>query len=128
MHGDDVAGFYLALPGSVALDRLPDEVRVKKFRFLDCGVLLLAKMGVDYRFAGHELGSKMIIRAAMAARLPYGITFPLVLVRAKPGVDEFYKKNDFVSILPESGVPESKDLVLDIRSIDLETAVEYFKH
>ena len=93
-----IIGFYTLTMTPVDLNRLPKQLQKKHQHIHSAG--LIARLAVDQRFAKQGYGEWLLIDALKKMLLASDtVAFPFVIVDAKEGAIEFYKKFGFTSFL-----------------------------
>ncbi len=90
-----IVGYYTLTMISIDLARLPDSLQ-KKHQNANIGGLI-ARLAVDKNYIKQGFGSLLLVDALLRVLKASEIVgFPLVVVDAKDGVEEFYEKFGFI--------------------------------
>ena len=95
-----IIGYYTLTMISIDLSALPVSLQKKHHNIHSAG--LIARLGVDKRYKGKGFGEWLLVDALK--KLLYAsdsVAFPLIVVDAKDGASDFYKKFGFVPFLDE---------------------------
>ena len=96
----EIVGYYTLTMTTVELSKLPSKLQKKHFN--NYSSALIARLAVDKRYKHKKIGSWLLIDALKRVLNASDIVaFPMVIVDAKDGVAEFYKKFGFSSFLNE---------------------------
>ena len=95
---ENIIGYYTLTMSPVDLGALPEKLQ-KKHKNVHAGGLI-ARLAVDKRYAGQGYGEWLLIDALKKMLLASDtVAFPIVIVDAKAGAVEFYKKFGFTPFL-----------------------------
>jgi len=95
-----IMGYYTLTMIAIDLTALPSKLQKKHQNAHSAA--LIARLGVDKRYTGKGFGEWLLVDALMKLlHASDTVAFPLIVVDAKEGVSEFYKKFGFVSFLDE---------------------------
>ncbi len=90
-----IIGYYTLTMISIDLTALPTDLRKKHHNVHSAG--LIARLGVDKRYKGKGFGEWLLVDALKKLlRASESVAFPLIVVDAKDGAADFYKKFGFV--------------------------------
>ena len=95
-----IIGYYTLTMASIDLTALPADLQKKHQNVHSSG--LIARLAVDKRYKGKGFGEWLLVDALK--KLLYAsdsVAFPLIVVDAKDGASDFYKKFGFVPFLDE---------------------------
>ena len=93
-----IIGYYTLTMTSLDLSVLPDQLQKKHTNAQSAG--LIARLAVDQRYLKQGYGEWLLIEALKKLLSASEIVaFPLVIVDAKDGAVEFYKKFGFIEFL-----------------------------
>ena len=107
-----IVGYYTLTMTSIDLARVPEKLHRKHHNAQSSG--LIARLAVDKRYARQGFGEWLLIDALKKLLIvTETVAFPLVVVDAKKGIIEFYKRFGFT---PFSDMPNKLYMpILDIR-------------
>ncbi len=95
-----IIGYYTLTMTTIDLDALPLNLQKKHHNATSGG--LIARLAVDKRYKGQGFGEWLLVDALQRLLdASDSVAFPLVVVDAKDGVSEFYKKFGFLTFLDE---------------------------
>ncbi len=95
-----IIGYYTLTMISIDLTALPTTLQKRHHNIHSAG--LIARLGVDKRYKGKGFGEWLLVDALK--KLLYAsesVAFPFIVVDAKDGASDFYKKFGFVSFFDE---------------------------
>ena len=95
-----IIGYYTLTMISIDLTALPATLQKRHHNIHSAG--LIARLGVDKRYKGKGFGEWLLVDALK--KLLYAsesVAFPFIVVDAKDGASDFYKKFGFVSFFDE---------------------------
>ena len=96
----DIVGYYTLTMTTIKLSKLP--LKLQKKHFNNHSSALIARLAVDKKYKHRKIGSWLLIDALKRILNASDIVaFPMVIVDAKDGVAEFYKKFGFSQFLNE---------------------------
>lgn len=96
-----IIGYYTLTMTSLNLSALPKKLQKKHQNSQAAG--LIARLAVDKRYVKQGYGEWLLIDALNKFIVASDtVAFPLILVDAKDGVSQFYKKMGFVAFLDTS--------------------------
>ena len=95
-----IIGYYTLTMISIDLSALPVSLQKKHHNIRSAG--LIARLGVDKRYKRKGFGEWLLVDALKKLlRASDSVAFPLIVVDAKDGASDFYKKFGFVPFLDE---------------------------
>lgn len=95
-----IVGYYTLTMVSLHMDSLPESLEKKHQNNHSAG--LIARLAIDKRYVKNGLGGWLVVDALKKLLMASDtVAFPLVVVDAKDGVSDFYKKFGFVSFKDE---------------------------
>jgi len=90
----EIIGFYTLTMTTINLTALPENLQKKHQNNSSAG--LIARLAIDKRFKGKGFGQWLLIDALKKlSKASQSVAFPLVVVEAKDGAKEFYRKFGF---------------------------------
>jgi len=108
-----IAGYYTLAMTPIDLSALPDKLQKKHQHSFAGG--LIARLAVDKRYTKQGLGEWLLIDAMMKLlSASESVAFPVIIVDAKDGAIEFYKKFGFKPFKDE--VNKLFIIIADVRS------------
>lgn len=117
-----IAGFVTVSAGEISVENLPDITRGRLPEY-PLPIMRIARLAIDKQFQRLGLGKKILrasFQLALEMKARYGCIG--IIVDAKPGRIEFYKKLGFVSLQTLAGElgdrPQPKPLFLSISSLE----------
>ena len=95
-----IIGYYTLTMTTIDLNSLPLNLQKKHHNATSGG--LIARLAVDKRYKGQGFGEWLLVDALKRLLdASDSVAFPLIVVDAKDGVAEFYKKFGFLTFLDE---------------------------
>ena len=95
-----IIGYYTLTMTTIDLDTLPLNLQKKHHNAISGG--LIARLAVDKRYKGQGFGEWLLVDSLeRLLDASDSVAFPLVVVDAKDGASEFYKKFGFLTFLDE---------------------------
>jgi len=96
----NIIGYYTLTMTTIDLNSLPSTLQKKHHNATSGG--LIARLAVDKRYKQQGFGEWLLVDALKRLLdASDSVAFPLVIVDAKDGVSEFYKKFGFLTFLDE---------------------------
>jgi len=96
VNNSQVIGFYTLTMTPIELQGLPTKLQKKHLSSTSGG--LIARLGVDKRYKGQGFGEWLLIDAlAKLLSASDAVAFPIIIVEAKDGAKNFYKKYGFTA-------------------------------
>jgi predicted N-acetyltransferase YhbS len=116
-----VLGYLTVAPGEIEIDGLPVAARKRRPRY-PLPVLRLARLAVDESVKGQGLGAELLrfaLQLSIRMSVEYGCIG--VIVDAKPGAVDFYRRYGFVPVEAVEGQsdvrPAPTSMFLSLRAI-----------
>ncbi|HIP51223.1 MAG TPA: GNAT family N-acetyltransferase [Campylobacterales bacterium] len=95
-----IIGYYTLTMIAMDLTSLPSNLQKKHQNFNSAG--LIARLAVDKRYKGKGFGEWLLVDALKKLlNASDSVAFPLIVVDAKDGASDFYKKFGFVAFFDE---------------------------
>jgi len=95
-----IIGYYTLTMIAMDLTSLPSNLQKKHQNFNSAG--LIARLAVDKRYKGKGFGEWLLVDALKKLlNASASVAFPLIVVDAKDGASDFYKKFGFVAFFDE---------------------------
>ena len=96
-----IIGYYTLTMIAMDLTSLPSNLQKKHQNFNSAG--LIARLAVDKRYKGKGFGEWLLVDALKKLlNASASVAFPLIVVDAKDGASDFYKKFGFIAFFDEN--------------------------